>query len=48
MRRHKLAAVMALVVIALGPLSALSFVDTRSSALEDRGLMTRRLTEARS
>ncbi|MDP4003815.1 methyl-accepting chemotaxis protein [Methylobacterium sp. NEAU K] len=43
--RHKLAAVMALVVLAIGALSALSFVDTRDAALEDRALMTRRLTE---
>jgi len=43
--RHKLAAVMALVVIAMGALSAVSFVDIRSSAMEDRGLMTRRLAE---
>ncbi len=43
--RHKLAAVMALVVLAMGALSALSFVDTRTSALEDRALMTRRLTD---
>ncbi|MHB2207376.1 methyl-accepting chemotaxis protein [Methylobacterium sp. CM6257] len=43
--RHKLAAVMVLVVMAMGALSVLSFVDTRSSALEERALMTRRLTE---
>ncbi|WP_267353674.1 MULTISPECIES: cache domain-containing protein [unclassified Methylobacterium] len=43
--RHKLAAVMALVVVAMGALSALSFLDIRSSALEDRELMTRRLSE---
>ncbi|MCJ2136179.1 methyl-accepting chemotaxis protein [Methylobacterium sp. J-026] len=43
--RHKLAAVMALMVLAMGALSALSFVDTRTSALEDRALMTRRLTD---
>jgi methyl-accepting chemotaxis protein len=36
---------MVLVVIAMGALSVLSFVDTRSSALEERALMTRRLTE---
>jgi methyl-accepting chemotaxis protein len=42
---HKLAAVMALVVLAVGALSALSFFDTRDSALEDRALMTKRLTE---
>ncbi|WP_342109938.1 methyl-accepting chemotaxis protein [Methylobacterium sp. SI9] len=44
--RHKLAAVMALVVVAVGALSTLSFLDIRSSALEDRELMTRRLSEA--
>jgi methyl-accepting chemotaxis protein len=43
--RHKLAAVMALVVVAIGALSVLSYVDTRTSALADRALMTRRLTE---
>jgi methyl-accepting chemotaxis protein len=43
--RHKLAAVMALVVLAMGALSALSFLDTRSSALEERALMTKRLSE---
>jgi methyl-accepting chemotaxis protein len=43
--RHKLAAVMALVVLAMGALSVLSFADTRASALEDRALMTKRLTE---
>jgi methyl-accepting chemotaxis protein len=43
--RHKLAAVMALVVLAVGALSGLSFRDTRASALEDRALMTKRLTE---
>ena len=42
---HKLAAVMALVVLAMGALSGLSFLDTRASALEDRALMTKRLTE---
>ena len=42
--RHKLAAVMVLVVVAMGALSALSFLDTRNSALEDRALMTKRLT----
>ncbi len=36
--RHKLAAVMALVVVAVGALSTLSFLDIRSSALEDREL----------
>ncbi len=34
--RHKLAAVMVLVLVAIGALSALSYVDMRSSALEDR------------
>ncbi|MCJ2062328.1 methyl-accepting chemotaxis protein [Methylobacterium sp. J-088] len=43
--RHKLAAVMALVVVAMGALSTLSVLDIRSSALEDRELMTRRLSE---
>lgn len=43
--RHKLAAVMVLVLVAIGALSALSYVDMRSSALEDRALMTKRLTE---
>ncbi|MEL6064304.1 MULTISPECIES: methyl-accepting chemotaxis protein [unclassified Methylobacterium] len=43
--RHKLAAVMALVVMAMGALSTLSFLDIRSSALADRELMTRRLSE---
>ncbi|SDO35226.1 methyl-accepting chemotaxis sensory transducer with Cache sensor [Methylobacterium phyllostachyos] len=43
--RHKLAAVMALVVVAMGALTTLSFLDTRTSALEDRALMTRRLAE---
>jgi methyl-accepting chemotaxis protein len=43
--RHKLAAVMALVVLAVGALSGLSFLDTRASALEDRALMTKRLAE---
>ena len=43
--RHKLAAVMALVLLAIGALSDLSFVDMRGSALEDRALMTKRLTE---
>ncbi|QEE38446.1 MULTISPECIES: methyl-accepting chemotaxis protein [unclassified Methylobacterium] len=41
--RHKLAAVMALVLAAVGALSGLNYVDTRSSALEDRALMTRNL-----
>ncbi|SDA10857.1 methyl-accepting chemotaxis sensory transducer with Cache sensor [Methylobacterium sp. UNC378MF] len=43
--RHKLAAVMALALLAIGALSALSFVDMRRSALADRALMTKRLTE---
>ena len=43
--RHKLAAVMVLVLVAIGALSALRYVDMRSSALEDRALMTKRLTE---
>jgi methyl-accepting chemotaxis protein len=41
--RHKLAAVMALVLAAVGALGGLNYVDTRSSALEDRALMTRNL-----
>jgi methyl-accepting chemotaxis protein len=41
--RHKLAAVMALVLAAVGALSGLNYMDTRSSALEDRALMTKNL-----
>ena len=41
--RHKLAAVMALVLAAVGVLSGLNYVETRSSALEDRALMTTNL-----
>ncbi|SFL26743.1 methyl-accepting chemotaxis protein [Methylobacterium pseudosasicola] len=43
--RHKLAAVMALVLLAVGALSGLNYVDTRSSALEDRALMTRNIAD---
>ncbi|WP_457105099.1 methyl-accepting chemotaxis protein [Methylobacterium sp. P5_C11] len=43
--RHKLMAVMALVVVAVGALSGLNYLDTRTSALEDPALMTKRLTE---
>ncbi|MCJ2123365.1 methyl-accepting chemotaxis protein [Methylobacterium sp. J-077] len=41
--RHKLAAVMALVLAAVGALSGLNYFDTRASALEDRALMTKNL-----
>ncbi|MCJ2134973.1 cache domain-containing protein [Methylobacterium sp. J-026] len=42
---HKLATVMGLMLAAVTALSVLSFVDTRTSALDDRALMTRRLAE---
>ncbi|MCJ2140120.1 methyl-accepting chemotaxis protein [Methylobacterium sp. E-066] len=42
---HKLAAVMALVLAAVGALTGLNYVDTRSSALEDRALMTKNLAD---